>query len=100
VAESNSSPNAAYMKAVKEYDRAVATQNAAMLRDQVLPAFRQAAQSGGVRAKEARHYADFDSRGTEEIGTRPVNCAFRPQRVWRLFTSTTPGTRHRQKLAR
>jgi len=58
VAESNSSPNAAYAKAVKEYDRAVATQNAAMLRDQVLPAFRQAAQSGGVRAKEARRYAD------------------------------------------
>jgi predicted Ser/Thr protein kinase/TolA-binding protein len=58
VAESNSSPNAAYMKAVKEYDRAVATQNAAMLRDQVLPAFRQIAQSGSVRAKEARRYAD------------------------------------------
>ena len=58
VAESNSSPNAAYMKAVKEYDRAVAAQNAAILRDQVLPAFRQIAQSGSVRAKEARRYAD------------------------------------------
>ena len=58
VAESNSSANAAYMKAVKDYDRAVATQNAVMLRDQVLPAFRQTAQSGGVRAKEARRYAD------------------------------------------
>ena len=58
VAESNSAPNAAYMKAVAEYNRAVATQNAAMLRDRVLPGFRQIAQSGGVRAKEARRYAD------------------------------------------
>jgi predicted Ser/Thr protein kinase/tetratricopeptide (TPR) repeat protein len=57
-AESNSSANAAYTSAVKEYDRAVATQNAAMLRDQVLPVFRHIAQSGGVRAKEARRYAD------------------------------------------
>ncbi len=58
VADSNSAPNAAYMKAVAEYNRAVATQNAATLRDRVLPAFRQTAQSGGVRAKEARRYAD------------------------------------------
>ncbi len=56
-AESNSSANAAYESAVKEFDRAVATQNTAMLRDQVLPAFRQIAQSDGVRAKEAAQYA-------------------------------------------
>jgi hypothetical protein len=56
--QANSSPNAAYMDAVKEYNRAVAAQNAALLRDQVLPAFRQIAQSGSVRAKEARRYAD------------------------------------------
>ena len=58
MAESNSAPNAAYTSAVKQYDRAVATQNAVMLRDQVLPVFRQIAQSGGVRAKEAQRYAD------------------------------------------
>ena len=57
-AKANSSPNAAYMDAVKQYDRAVATQNAAMLHDQVLPLFRQIAQSGGPRAKEAQRYAD------------------------------------------
>jgi serine/threonine protein kinase/tetratricopeptide (TPR) repeat protein len=57
VAESNSSPNTAYMDAVKEYDRAVATQNASMLRYKVLPLFREIAQSGGVRAKEAQRYA-------------------------------------------
>jgi hypothetical protein len=58
VAESNSSANAAYASAVKEYNSAVAGQNAAMLRDKVLPVFRQIAQSGGVRAKEAQRYAD------------------------------------------
>ena len=57
-AESNSSPNATYMNAVKEYDRAVGTQNSGVLRDQVLPLFRQIAQSGGVRAKEAKRYVD------------------------------------------
>jgi eukaryotic-like serine/threonine-protein kinase len=58
VAESNSSPNAAYMDAVREYNRAVSAQNAPTLRDKVLPLFRQIAQSGGVRAKEAKRYAD------------------------------------------
>jgi serine/threonine-protein kinase len=57
-AASSSSANAAYTSAVKQYVRAVATQNAVMLRDQVLPVFRQIAQSGGVRAKEAQGYAD------------------------------------------
>jgi predicted Ser/Thr protein kinase len=56
--KSNSSANAAYTSAVKAYDRAVATQNSAMLQDQVLPLFSQIAQSGGVRAKEAQRYAD------------------------------------------
>ena len=58
LAESNSSPNTVYMDAVKQYNRAVGAQNASILRDQVLPAFRQIAQSGGVRAKEAKRYAD------------------------------------------
>ena len=58
LAQSNSAPNAAYMDAVKEYNRAVAAQSAPMLRDKVLPLFREIAQSGGVRAKEAQHYAD------------------------------------------
>ncbi len=53
-----SSANGAYMSAVKKYDRAVATQNSAMLRDQMLPLFSQIAQSGGARAKEAQRYAD------------------------------------------
>jgi serine/threonine-protein kinase len=53
---SESSANAAYEGAVKEYDRAVATQNASMLRGRVLAAFQQIAQSGGVRAKEAERY--------------------------------------------
>jgi predicted Ser/Thr protein kinase len=57
-AQSNSSPNAAYMDAVKEYNRAVAAQNASTLRDKVSPLFRQIVQSGGVRAKEAKRYAD------------------------------------------
>ena len=57
-AKSNSSANAAYTSAVKEYDRAVATQNSAMLQEQVLPLFSQIARSSGVRAKEAQRYAD------------------------------------------
>ena len=57
-AKSNSSANAAYTSAVKAYDRAVATQNSAMLQEQVLPLFSQIARSSGVRAKEARRYAD------------------------------------------
>jgi len=56
--KSNSSANAAYTSAVKAYDRAVATQNSAMLQDRVLPLFSQIAQSGSVRAKEAQRYAD------------------------------------------
>ncbi len=58
VVESISSPNTAYMNAVKEYNRAVAARNASMLRDQVVPMFRQTAQSGGVRAKEAQRYIE------------------------------------------
>jgi hypothetical protein len=53
-----SSTNGAYISAVKKYGRAVATQNSAVLQDQVLPLFNQIAQSGGVRAKEAQRYAD------------------------------------------
>src|SRR2546427_2220526 len=58
VAKSNSPPNTAYKDAVKAYDRAVAAQNTSMLRDKVLPLFREIAQSGGVRAKEAQRYVD------------------------------------------
>jgi len=57
-AKSSSSSNAAYTSAVKAYNRAVATQNSAALRDQVLPLFSQMAQSGGVRAREAQRYAE------------------------------------------
>jgi serine/threonine-protein kinase len=57
-AESNSSANAAYTDAVKQYSRALAAQNSATLRDQVLPLFTQIAQSGGLRAKEAQRYVD------------------------------------------
>ena len=57
-AQSNAGPNAAYMDAVREYNRAVAAPNAPALHDKVLPLFRQIAQSGGVRAKEAKRYAD------------------------------------------
>jgi hypothetical protein len=53
---SESSANAAYEGAVKEYDRAVATQNMGMLRGRVLNAFQQIAQAGGNRAKEAGRY--------------------------------------------
>ena len=53
---SESSANAAYEGAVKEYDRAIATQNIGMLRGRVLAAFQQIAQSGGIRAKEAQRY--------------------------------------------
>jgi predicted Ser/Thr protein kinase len=55
-AAAESSANAAYEGAVKEYDRAVATQNMGMLRGRVLAAFQQIAQSGGIRAKEAGRY--------------------------------------------
>ena len=55
-AASESSANAAYEGAVKEYDRAVATQNMSMLRGRVLAAFQQIAQGGGIRAKEAARY--------------------------------------------
>jgi eukaryotic-like serine/threonine-protein kinase len=57
-AEAESSANAAYQSAVKNYGRAVAAQNAAMLRDQVLPSFNQIVQSGGLRAQEAQQYVD------------------------------------------
>jgi serine/threonine protein kinase/tetratricopeptide (TPR) repeat protein len=56
VAESNVSPNTAYVNDVQEYNRTVAAQNASMLRDKVLPLFREIAQSGGIRAKEAQRY--------------------------------------------
>jgi eukaryotic-like serine/threonine-protein kinase len=57
-AEAESSANAAYQSAVKNYSRAVAAQNTAMLRDQVLPSFTQIAQAGGLRAQEAQQYVD------------------------------------------
>jgi len=50
------SANADYEHAVKDYDRAVATQNTGMLRGRVLSAFQGIAQSGGIRAKEAERY--------------------------------------------
>ncbi len=50
------SANADYEHAVKDYDRAVATQNTGMLRGRVLSAFQRIAESGGLRAKEAERY--------------------------------------------
>lgn len=55
-AASELSANAEYERAVKDYARAVATQNSGMLRGRVLAAFRQIAESGGIRAKEAERY--------------------------------------------
>jgi serine/threonine protein kinase len=52
------SANADYEHAVKDYDRAVATQNTSMLRGRVLSAFQRIAQSGGIRAKEAERYVN------------------------------------------
>ena len=52
------SANADYEHAVKDYDRAVATQNTGMLRGRVLSAFQGIAQSGGIRAKEAERYVN------------------------------------------
>jgi serine/threonine protein kinase len=50
------SANAEYERAVKDYARAVATQNSGLLRGRVLAAFQQIAQAGGIRAKEAERY--------------------------------------------
>ena len=50
------SANADYEHAVKDYDRAVATQNISMLRGHVLSTFQRIAESGGIRAKEAERY--------------------------------------------
>jgi serine/threonine protein kinase len=52
------SDNADYEHAVKDYDRAVATQNTSMLRGRVLSAFQRIAESGGLRAKEAERYVN------------------------------------------
>jgi serine/threonine-protein kinase len=52
------SANADYEHAVKDYDRAVATQNTSMLRSRVLDAFQRIEQSGGIRAKEAERYVN------------------------------------------
>jgi hypothetical protein len=52
------SANADYEHAVKDYDRAVATQNTSMLRGRVLSAFQRIAESGGLRAKEAERYVN------------------------------------------
>jgi serine/threonine-protein kinase len=50
------SANAEYERAVKDYARAVATQNAGLLRGRVLASFQQIAEAGGIRAKEAERY--------------------------------------------
>ena len=50
------SANAEYEHAVKDYARAVATQNPGLLRGRVLAVFQQIAESGGIRAKEAERY--------------------------------------------
>ena len=55
-AASELSANAEYERAVKDYARAVATQNPGMLRGRVLASFQQIAESGGIRAKEAERF--------------------------------------------
>ena len=55
-AASELSANAEYERAVKDYARAVATQNTGLLRGRVLATFQQIAESGGIRAKEAERY--------------------------------------------
>jgi serine/threonine protein kinase len=55
-AASDLSANTDYERAVKDYQRAVATQNMGMLRGRVSAGFQQIAQSGGLRAKEAESY--------------------------------------------
>jgi serine/threonine protein kinase len=58
-AESAAAANAVYDAAIKHFDRAVATQNTAMLRSHVLPEFQQIVQSGGPRAPEATRYVSI-----------------------------------------
>jgi NADP-dependent 3-hydroxy acid dehydrogenase YdfG len=58
-AESAATANTVYDAAIKHYDRAVATQNTAMLRSHVLPEFQQIIQSGGPRAPEATRYVNI-----------------------------------------
>ena len=58
-AEADTLFNAKFRIAVKEFDQAVATQNGKMLRSRIQPEFREIANSGGPRTKEAELYVDI-----------------------------------------
>lgn len=58
-AESAAAANAAYEASMKHFDRAVATQNTAVLRSHVLPEFQQIVAAGGPRAPEAARYVNI-----------------------------------------
>ena len=58
-AESAAAANAAYEAAMKHFDRAVATQNTAVLRSHVLPEFQQIVAAGGPRTPEAARYVNI-----------------------------------------
>jgi serine/threonine protein kinase len=58
-AESAAAANAAYEAGMKHFDRAVATQNTAVLRAHVLPEFQQIVAAGGPRAPEAARYVNI-----------------------------------------
>jgi tetratricopeptide (TPR) repeat protein/predicted Ser/Thr protein kinase len=58
-AESAGAANGAYEAAMKHFDRAVATQNTAVLHSHVLPEFQQIVAAGGPRAPEAARYVNI-----------------------------------------
>jgi serine/threonine protein kinase len=57
--ESAAAANAAYEASMKHFDRAVATQNTAVLRSHVLTEFQQIVAAGGPRAPEAARYVNI-----------------------------------------
>ena len=58
-AEADTLFNAKFRNAVKEFDQAVAMQNSKMLRSRIQPEFREIANSGGPRTKEADQYVNI-----------------------------------------
>jgi serine/threonine protein kinase len=57
-AEADTLSNAKFRSAVKQFDQAVATQNAKMLRSQIQSEFQVIANSAGPRVKEAQRYVE------------------------------------------
>lgn len=56
IEETNAAPNAEYRDAMKQFDQAVATQDAKALRTRVQPEFEKIMNWSGPRAEEARRY--------------------------------------------